>query len=327
MARLSGDIDQELDEWLEELLHCPKGCQCLSHWPQRHQSLLSRYSGQSPVAEVPVTGFLPTATLAVELEPASLTIPDHDHLATASVDQTLDLLLACGAGAQALSCYRAPAAPPASSSEPQLALKQALNPCSQPCVSRLCAEDPCAAVKPSCVMQALKPVPVHVARRAVPGAARTEQWHPDITDATHPKLQNAGKALEHCENLVSSVIEGGLTVFKIGVACDPNHRWLNKDFGYMWDADFKHMLLMHQDETRACGFLESALIGKFGQISGCRNVAPGGEGIRKFQPDNLKLASGSPAVSYVYIVFKHLPKRPPARPMAAKSRPLPYKKH
>ena len=321
MARPGGGLDQEkdwADAWLAELLHCPKGCSCLSHWPGTQQSGqrlshatskcsvaeipvagLPRTISEPPVADIPVAGLPLTATLPVELEPAD---PDHENEATASLNQTLDMLLASGAPCR----RRIPVAPPASSPKRQCTL--------QPCVSHLRPDDPCEA--PACG-----------ASHAASGAAHTQQWHPDIFDATNPKLQNAGKAMAHCENLVSRVIEGGLTVFKIGVACDPNGRWTNKQFGYLWDDDFKHMMLLHQDETRACGFLESALISKFGQTCGCRNVAPGGEGIRKFQPNIVKLVSGSPAVSYVYIVFKHLPKRPPARPMAAKScppHPLPY---
>ena len=68
----------------------------------------------------------------------------------------------------------------------------------------------------------------------------------------------------------------GIFVFKIGIAHSPQARWDQYDAEEMW----QFMDVMHEDNPEACRCLEKALIGILRKVSGCYNVAPGGEGVR-----------------------------------------------
>ena len=68
----------------------------------------------------------------------------------------------------------------------------------------------------------------------------------------------------------------GVFAFKIGIAYDPQVRWEMYDHEEMW----LFMDVMHEGNPEECRCLEKELISKLGKISGCYNVAPGGEGIR-----------------------------------------------
>ena len=93
-----------------------------------------------------------------------------------------------------------------------------------------------------------------------------------------------------CKNLV---------VFKIGICSNPIARW-SLPHSYKSEA-YDCMYVVYQAAMLACAFLETALIDKYSNVSGCRNDAPGGEGVTD------PCANG-----HVYIVFKFLPVPPKA---------------
>ena len=108
----------------------------------------------------------------------------------------------------------------------------------------------------------------------------------------------AGAVLQHAlaktDYLVSQ--EGKPTVFKVGVTKDPQHRWFNSRYGYRLDsAGWDKMVVLAKTEDKlAAGLLEAMLIKEFSSRSGCRNNAPGGEGL------------SPPGPYFVYVVYKRL---------------------
>ena len=108
--------------------------------------------------------------------------------------------------------------------------------------------------------------------------------------------RRAGAALRHCLNVISSRLDRGPTVFKLGITSDPVRRFEY----YREDVDrFTKMLILSVslDSGYAC-MLEASLIQHFQEShrnNGLRNVATGGENC----PPNV-------SVVYNYVVYKRL---------------------
>ena len=108
----------------------------------------------------------------------------------------------------------------------------------------------------------------------------------------------AGFILKHTLGAVDYLTSqpGKPTIFKVGVTKDPSHRWFNTRYGYAHDGtDWDRMVILAKaDDMLAAGLIEAVLIKEFRSRAGCRNEAPGGEGL-------------SPPGPYcVYVVYKHL---------------------
>lgn len=117
------------------------------------------------------------------------------------------------------------------------------------------------------------------------------------------EFTQAGKVLKHCIGLIDSVLAlyPGCVVFKIGVTTDPVRRYFDKSIGYAKDKDFEKMLVLCRTHTaEGIGFLEAALIMKYGMVPGCRNVGPGGE--------NVQSGSAELNAFYSYVVYRVLPR-------------------
>lgn len=71
----------------------------------------------------------------------------------------------------------------------------------------------------------------------------------------------------------------GICIFKVGIACDPVHRWFNREFGYAHERRWMFMDVMHVDTPEVCCRLETDLITALKPMAGCYNTRPGGEGI------------------------------------------------
>lgn len=110
---------------------------------------------------------------------------------------------------------------------------------------------------------------------------------------------SASTIMSHAHAIVDTLTgqQGKPTVFKIGVTKDPKHRWTNRSYGYshdkhtVWD---KMIILAKVEDKLAAGLLEAYLINAFKCRQGCRNEAPGGEGL------------SPPGPYFVYVVFKRL---------------------
>ena len=68
-------------------------------------------------------------------------------------------------------------------------------------------------------------------------------------------------------------------VFKFGICFDPEHRWGNREFGYLQERMWHFMDLLFVGCAQKCRRLEIALIAETRSIAGCQNEAPGGEGV------------------------------------------------
>ena len=82
-------------------------------------------------------------------------------------------------------------------------------------------------------------------------------------------------------------------VFKIGIAFDPIDRWSKADFCYMCEKTWMFMDVIHAGSADDCRQLERNLISKLTCVSGCHNIAPGGEGV----------SSATCGQYHVYIVY------------------------
>ena len=114
----------------------------------------------------------------------------------------------------------------------------------------------------------------------------------------------SGKALAHAVNIIEQLLADGPVISKTGITQDPKNRWFNKSYGYKYDSDnyFEMLVIFHGDSSGAA-FL-AALIHQFRDVSGCRNIASGGEGIaRAWVGDSF----------YTYVVHRQLPKPPHLR--------------
>ena len=145
-------------------------------------------------------------------------------------------------------------------------------------------------------------------------AAHPECHHPSVSFDLAPLSSSGlpakpGTVLAHCRAAVACRVEGHLVVFKVGITLRPDHRFCNKQFGYFMEG-YHYMVLLHcEHDSRACGYLEAALIGHFRSTQGCQNEAPGGEGF--------SLEGTQDHQSYLYLVVKNLSRLPPERQRTA----------
>lgn len=111
----------------------------------------------------------------------------------------------------------------------------------------------------------------------------------------------ASALLSHCFGIIEEVLGRGLTVFKLGVTTNANYRWFGPA-GYARDPDrYQELIVFAKLATsEAAGILEAVLIDRFRTTAGCRNIAGGGEGIKKHADE-----------FFLYIVYKTLPTPPP----------------
>ena len=144
-------------------------------------------------------------------------------------------------------------------------------------------------------------------RKSIPSASATPADVPPA--ATPQKLpvqlrlspsSLASAVLEHCSAIVHGVLARGPTIFKIGVTRDPEHRWSNPRYGYRLDTDrYEQIICMCAVQSaEAAGFVEAALLREFIDLSGCRNIAKGGDG--------LPYRQGSSVTYFVYVVHRKL---------------------
>ena len=85
-----------------------------------------------------------------------------------------------------------------------------------------------------------------------------------------------------------------IIVFQFGICFDPEHRWRNKDFGYLQERMWQFMDVLFVGSPQHCRRLEILLIAATRSVAGCQNEAPGGAGV----------AAGSEVVDpyYCYVV-------------------------
>lgn len=130
------------------------------------------------------------------------------------------------------------------------------------------------------------------------------------------EVAKPGTVLQHCAGIIASKVSDQLTVFKIGITVNPVDRWRNAGFGYCNEGYTSMQLLHCERNSRACGFLEAALIAQFRGTLGCQNEAPGGEGF--------STEGDCESMCYLYAVFRGLsrtaPDRRPPVATAVKSR-------
>lgn len=69
--------------------------------------------------------------------------------------------------------------------------------------------------------------------------------------------------------------------FKIGVAASPKLRFFGKPSGYYHEG-YRYMVVLAYGNAYAMGMLETHLIQRYKQTSGCMNVARGGQGLKEF---------------------------------------------
>lgn len=119
-----------------------------------------------------------------------------------------------------------------------------------------------------------------------------------------------GSVLQHCLSMIQSLTSDQLTKFKVGITARPAHRWANYQFGYALEGYLSMQLLHCEQSSRACGFLEAALIAMLRGVSGCQNEAPGGEGF--------SLDDDKESMCYLYVALQPLPRRPPAGPLRSR---------
>lgn len=104
----------------------------------------------------------------------------------------------------------------------------------------------------------------------------------------------AGLVAEHCCQHIDKVLKMSPIRFKIGMTCNPGHRWANLQYGYQRTGQYSRMHVLAETATaEGAAFLEAMLIKHFASWPGCENTAKGGEGMHN--------AANGPC--YVYIVF------------------------
>ena len=84
-----------------------------------------------------------------------------------------------------------------------------------------------------------------------------------------------------------------MLAFKIGIAFDAEHRWWNREFGYVAERRWVFMDVMCSDESKNVRELEWQLIEVLRRFPGCQNEASGGGGI----------SDSTKGTCYCYMVF------------------------
>jgi hypothetical protein len=106
----------------------------------------------------------------------------------------------------------------------------------------------------------------------------------------------AGLVANHCLQSIDKLLSSGPATFKIGLTCDPGHRWANERYGYMGSGLYSRMVVLAETATcEGAAFLEAMLIRHYADKLGCQNNSKGGEGTHS--------ASSGPC--FVYLVYKH----------------------
>jgi hypothetical protein len=85
-----------------------------------------------------------------------------------------------------------------------------------------------------------------------------------------------------------------MMVFKVGICHDPEHRWLNREYGYIRNRSWHAMDLVYAGTSDECRQLEIGLISVTQSMAGSQNIRPGGEGVAA--------GSASGATCYTYFV-------------------------
>ena len=87
--------------------------------------------------------------------------------------------------------------------------------------------------------------------------------------------------LQHCARRLCAWLSFlGPAIFKTGIASDPHHRFFNREFGYLHERVWHFMDVVWRAPANECREMEIALIAQTREIPGCRNIKPGGEGVR-----------------------------------------------
>ena len=107
--------------------------------------------------------------------------------------------------------------------------------------------------------------------------------HPSIMLNFGKPTSVAGKIVQHAVSLVTSYTSRGPVIFKLGLTMDPPHRWGVPGYGYAHDLDFyeKMVVFAVTVDGSTSAMLEALLIHQFKSTDGCRNKAPGGEGLSR----------------------------------------------
>ena len=116
-----------------------------------------------------------------------------------------------------------------------------------------------------------------------------------------PPHANAGKVLQWAKQILCSVLGKGPTIFKIGLTGNPLFRFYkvpsktSPSPGYHHDREkFQHMYILFAGATwDEASLMEAILISEFQGKPGNRNVNPGGEGRKVYEPP-----------FFTYVVFK-----------------------
>jgi hypothetical protein len=83
-----------------------------------------------------------------------------------------------------------------------------------------------------------------------------------------------------CSEVVRLAGLPGPAIFKTGIASDPHHRFFNREFGYLHERVWHFMDVVWRAPANECRDMEIALIAQTREIPGCRNIKPGGDGVR-----------------------------------------------
>jgi hypothetical protein len=87
--------------------------------------------------------------------------------------------------------------------------------------------------------------------------------------------------LQHCARRLCAWLGFlGPAIFKTGIASDPHHRFFNREFGYLHERVWHFMDVVWRAPANECRDMEIALIAQTREIPGCRNIKPGGDGVR-----------------------------------------------
>lgn len=80
----------------------------------------------------------------------------------------------------------------------------------------------------------------------------------------------------HAFDAAASIINPG-AAFKFGISVCASVRFHRRDYGYFRQG-FERIVVLYCGSPNACSELERQLIGRYRAVSGCQNMAPGGEG-------------------------------------------------
>lgn len=124
-----------------------------------------------------------------------------------------------------------------------------------------------------------------VRRRMLADFVAPQVWWHRVREADTCDPEEVEAACELLRGIRSA--NGGLIIFKIGITTDPEFRMHNSAFGYARvgvGEVYTDMWVLLKGAPGACVQLERSLISVFRNVSGCRNVAPGGETAPKEWP-------------------------------------------